>query len=369
MRLPTLENAITPALVVDGAVLRDNVVGMATRADALGVELWPHAKTHKSLRIAGLQRARGAAGLTVSTLHEAERFADVGFDALLLAQPPVGRWRLEALPRLASRASLRVVVDGLETVALLDEACRRAGSSIRYLWEVDCGVHRCGTAPGAVTARLVAEATRSFGAALFDGLMTFGGHAYAAADEAGVEAAAADERDALGDTAQALAALGIETAVRSAGTTPTAHALADAGPITEIRPGNYVFYDATQVALGVVSADRCALSVLATVLARPDPRRLILDSGSKALAAERLTARSRGFGLVAGHPELTVERLYEEHAVVTSPEPIQLPLGSRLRVVPNHACTTVNLHERMLVVESGEVVDVWPVDARGWTRG
>ncbi len=184
-----------------------------------------------------------------------------------------------------------------------------------------------------------------------------------------MEAAAADERDALGDTAQALAALGIETAVRSAGTTPTAHALADAGPITEIRPGNYVFYDATQVALGVVSADRCALSVLATVLARPDPRRLILDSGSKALAAERLTARSRGFGLVAGHPELTVERLYEEHAVVTSPEPIQLPLGSRLRVVPNHACTTVNLHERMLVVESGEVVDVWPVDARGWTRG
>ena len=125
------------------------------------------------------------------------------------------------------------------------------------------------------------------------------------------------------------------TPVRAArGNTPTSSLLDDAGPITEIRPGNYVFNDATQVALGVAAEADCALSVLATVLSRPDPRRLILDCGSKALAAERLTPRTVAFGLVAGHPELVVERLYEEHAIVTSPEPTDIPLGSRLRVVP-----------------------------------
>jgi D-serine deaminase-like pyridoxal phosphate-dependent protein len=196
--------------------------------------------------------------------------------------------------------------------------------------------------------------------------MTFGGHAYIASDAAGIASAARDEKDALSLTATALEAIGIDAPSRSAGTTPTAHQLADAGPITELRPGNYVFYDATQVTLGVATTDACALSVLATVVARPDERRLILDCGSKALAAERLSPRSQTFGFVVDHPELAIERLFEEHAIVTAEEPIAVPLGTRLRVVPNHACATINLHSRMLVTEDGEVADVWSIDARGW---
>src|SRR5205085_7892007 len=128
-----------------------------------------------------------------------------------------------------------------------------------------------------------------------------------------------------------------------------------------IRPGNYAFYDATQVLLGIAALEQCAVSVLGTVVARPDPRRVILDCGSKALAAERLSPRSVTFGLVPGHPGLRVERLYEEHAILTSDEPVTVPLGSRLRVVPNHSCATANLHSRMLVTEGSEVVDVWSV--------
>lgn len=363
---PSLETVITPALLVDGPALVENVSGMAARAEAAGVELWPHAKTHKSREIARLQLDHGAAGLTVATLREAECFADAGFGNLLLASPPVGDWRLDCLCRLAVRVDIRVVFDGLESVALLDDACRRTAAPIRYLWEVDCGVGRFGTVPGSTTAQLIARATSEYPHASFDGLMTFGGHAYAAADAAGIAAAGQDEKDALQETASALGSLGIEARARSAGTTPTSHQLVDAGPITEIRPGNYVFYDATQVMLGLVPEERCALSVLATVVARPDPRRLILDCGSKALAAERLIARSQTFGRVAGHPELAVERLFEEHAIVTAEEPTDIPLGARLRVIPNHACTTANLHARMLVVEGEEVADVWPVDARGW---
>ena len=150
------------------------------------------------------------------------------------------------------------------------------------------------------------------------------------------------------------------------GTTPTTYVALSGDGVTEIRPGNYVFYDATQVALELVSKDRCALSVLATVVARPSSTRLILDCGSKALAAERLTPRTEGFGFVVGHDELVVERLYEEHAIVTSVSPIDIPIGSRLRVVPNHSCATANLHARMIVLEGDNVVDAWSIDARGW---
>ena len=118
--------------------------------------------------------------------------------------------------------------------------------------------------------------------------------------------------------------------------------------------------------LGVASPEQCALSVIATVVARPTPNRLILDAGSKALAAEMLSPRSRGFGFVVGHPELFVARLYEEHAIVTCEEPSPIRIGKRLAIVPNHACACVNLHDRMLVVEDGEIADVWSIDARGW---
>ena len=206
-------------------------------------------------------------------------FADAGFGNLLFASPPVGQWRLDVLRRLAARVDIRVVLDGLETVALLDDACRHLGAPIRYLWEVDCGVGRFGTVPGSTTAQLIARATSEYPHASFDGLMTFGGHAYAAADTAGITAAGQNEKDALQETASALGSLGIEARARSAGTTPTSHQLADAGPITEIRPGNYVFYDAMQVGLGVTDIDHCALSIVAQVVSHQTPDRAVIDAG------------------------------------------------------------------------------------------
>jgi D-serine deaminase-like pyridoxal phosphate-dependent protein len=199
----------------------------------------------------------------------------------------------------------------------------------------------------------------------FGGLMTFGGHAYAAADDAALDRAAADEREALAASAAALAEQGIDAATRSAGTTPTAHRLTRDSALTELRPGNYVFYDATQVALGLVGEERCALSVRATVVGRPAPDRVILDAGSKALAAERLTTRTAGFGIVRGHPELAVERLYEQHAIVHSQGRSDLTVGQRVDVVPNHACAAANLHRQALVEEGGELVATWSIGAAG----
>jgi D-serine deaminase-like pyridoxal phosphate-dependent protein len=364
--LPNIATVVTPALLVDGPTLQANLRRMAQRAENAGVELWPHTKTHKTVEIARLQAEHGAAGLTVATIREARCFADAGFDRLLIAYPPVGDWRLDALLDLARRIEVRVVLDGLATVELLDDACSRSAGSIAYLWELDCGVGRCGTAPGKESADLIATAGQRFQRATFDGLMTFGGHAYLAETTDDIRAAAENEQAALSETLDALEALSIKARARSAGTTPTSHQLVERGPITEIRPGNYVFYDATQITLGIAGEEDCALSVLATVVARPTPQRLILDCGSKALAAERLNPRSTTFGLIPGHPELALERVFEEHAIVTAQEPVNIPIGTRLRVIPNHSCATANLHSRMLITGEGEVVDVWTIDGRGW---
>ncbi|MBV9335651.1 MAG: alanine racemase [Solirubrobacterales bacterium] len=361
-----LSQVVTPALLVDRRRLLENIADMAERARRLGVVLRPHAKTHKSPAIAALQREQGVAGLTVATVAEAEAFAVEGIDDLLLTTPPVGEWRLARVVALALRARVRVTVDDVEVVAALDRACRRSGAEIGYLWELDSGVGRFGTPPGSVSAERIARAVDRANHASFDGLLTFGGHAYAATDWQGIVAAARDEREAIVQTVCALRERGIQPQLCSVGSTPTAHAMEPADAITEIRPGNYVFYDATQVALGIVPLERCAASVLATVTSRPAPDRLILDSGSKALAAERLTVLSSGFGLIEGHPELRVERLYEEQAIVQSDEPCEIPVGARLRVIPNHACAAANLYSRLLVVEEEAVVDEWSVAAREW---
>jgi D-serine deaminase-like pyridoxal phosphate-dependent protein len=363
---PALDEVVTPALVVDHPRLLTNIEEMGGRARSLGVALRPHAKTHKSPAIAALQREHGASGLTVATLAEAEGFAAEGIDDLVVTAPPVGDWRLDRLLALAHRVRIRVAVDNTQVVAALDDACRRAGVEIGYLWEVDCGVGRFGTPPGAPTADPIARAVSQTGHASFDGLLTFGGHAYGARDRSGIVAAAHDEQDAIAQSVEALAGHGIEAGVRSVGSTPTSHAMESAEGITEIRPGNYVFYDATQVALGLVPLERCALSILATVTSRPAPDRLILDSGSKALAAETLSTLTTGFGVVEGHPELRVVRLYEEQAIVHADEPSDIPVGARLRIVPNHACAAANLHSEMLVVEGEEIVDVWPITTREW---
>ncbi len=361
---------MTPAVIVDRARLQENIDRMAARARRAGVALRPHAKTHKSLDVAELQRGAGATGITTATVAEAEALASGGFDDLTVAYPPVGGWRIDRLLALARRVRLQVALADVEAARHLNALCRASGTQIGWLWEVDSGARRIGTTPGRATAELVAPLSEELRHATFAGLFTFAGHAYQARTQQELSEIAAFEQHAVAETAEALDRLGVEVSTLSIGSTPTAHFVDAAGPLDaryEIRPGNYVFYDATQVALGVAGLEQCALSVLATVVARPAADRVILDAGSKALAAERMTDRTVGFGLVEGHPELRIERLFEEHGIAISDRDIELPVGALVRVVPNHACATVNLHTTLNVLEDGALVDRWTVSARGWS--
>ncbi|WP_026919434.1 alanine racemase [Gordonia shandongensis] len=348
----------TPVLVVDAARLDRNIAAMARLAERCGVRLRPHAKTHKCAQIARRQLDAGATGLSVATIGEAEAFADAGVTDLFIAYPlwptAAGAARLRAL---AARVAVSVGVDSPAGARHLADGL--AGARVRVIVEVDSGMHRTGvSADGAAD---VARAARDAGLDVA-GVFTFPGHGYGPGDSR--HAAARDELAALTAAADGLRAAGIDVAVVSGGSTPTVGLLTP-GVVTEVRPGVYPFNDAQQVELGSADVDDVALTVIATVVSR-HVNRVVLDSGSKVLGADR-PAWTTGFGRLADHPDARIVSLSEHHGVVEFPDDAEVipDLGDRVRVIPNHVCTAVNLVDDLTVVRADGSVEAWPVIARG----
>lgn len=360
VKSPPLEASPTPRLVLEFTQLRHNIEHMAAHVRRLGASLRPHFKTHKSPEIMRLQLEAGARGITVATLHEAEIAVAAGVRDLLIAYPPVGTWRLRTIDGLLDRARVIVACSEWEHARLLAELDR----PLEYYWEVDCGARRLGSAPGAPAVEVIERIAVESPQLRLAGIMTFAGHSYVSlADDARTEVLLQEEI-ALATTAAALRARGLDPGELSAGSTPLAGI--ERGVATEYRFGNYVFFDATQVSLGSATQAECALAVEACVVGRPAEDRMILDSGSKALAAERMSLGTASFGFVRGHPELVVESLYEEHAICHIEGTTSLAVNDRVEVVPNHACTCANLHSSYNVRFADGSHEVWAIPARGW---
>jgi len=357
--LAATEDFITPVAVVDEEVVERNLARMAKLAADHNVKLRPHAKTHKSAYMAQRQMAHGAVGLTCATFTEAEVFADAGVDDLLMAHPPVGRPKLERLAVLAKRVKrIAVSLDNVGIAKSLPE-------SVEVLWEVDPGQHRIGTAPGEPTVKAIQDLVRSIGREPFRGLITHGGHVYAATNQSDRQLAADQETDAISMTAEMLRKAGIEVRELSVGSTPTA-GLALRGGITEMRPGTYIYGDANQVTLASQRLEDCALGVVATVVSTPAPERAVVDAGSKALSADLRVVGLTGYGMVLGHDELVIARLSEEHAILTASDRTDLAVGNRVVIIPAHVCTAVNLHSKVFVISASGQPQWTTVDARGW---
>lgn len=355
----------TPFLLVDGDILERNLHAMAEYADHVlvstdvseAIALRPHAKTHKSPRIARRQLELGAVGLTVATVSEAELFVDEGCSDLFLAYPI---WadgeRGSRLRVLADRVSLRIGVDSAEGASMLGTALR--GASAEVAIEIDSGQARSGVAPE--NAADIARAAAGAGLTVA-GVFTFPGHSYG--PDGARQTASDGEASALLRAAESLRAAGFPSDLRSGGSTPSV-ATAHRDAVTELRPGVYVFNDAQQIELGVCSWSDVALCALGTVVSRRG-QRFIVDAGSKVLGADR-AAWATGFGRLLDHPEARITALSEHHATVEfsdgSPVP---PVGARVRVVPNHVCAAVNLADELVVVSADEVLERWPVAARG----
>ena len=357
-----VEELPTPAVVVDLDVLEANIARMAERAAACGIRLRPHAKTHKSPEIGRMQIAAGARGLSLAKTGEAEVFADAGFDDLFLAFPVVGADKGRRLLALADRVRLAVGADSLEGARTLAGPFRDAGRRLDVMLKVDVGYHRVGVLPedAPEAARRMADEP----GLRLRGIFTHAGHAYLAETPQDVAAIGAREGRVLGEVAEALRSAGLPVEEVSVGSTPTApHSMTAAG-VTECRPGNYVFHDASQVALGTCGLEACALTIVATVVSIAAQGRAVVDAGSKTLSSDPLRPRGAGFGQILGRRS-RLQRLSEEHGVVDLEEGESLRVGERVRILPNHACVVANLHDRLLGVRGGVVETEFTVAARG----
>jgi len=304
-------------------------------------------------------------------------FVGAGIDDIRLPYP-VSPSNAPRLIALMDRASISIIVDHLEVARGWSEAMRRAGRVLDVLIKVDVGFHRCGIDPEGDAPSFIKAVSVMPGLRL-RGLLSHAGHGYHAASEEDLAGVAEREAAILTGLRERAAGSGITLEEISVGATPTLRFSARQKGLTELRPGNYVYFDRTQVALGAATLDDCALTVLATVVSKPARDRIILDCGSKTLTSDqaRGITKAAGYGAVlagdTGNGDwareideaLTVERLSEEHATVRVAGGTRLEPGDRVRVLPNHACVVSNLVDVVRLVEGDEVVETLPVAARG----
>ncbi|MFF8999769.1 DSD1 family PLP-dependent enzyme [Streptomyces achromogenes] len=374
----TLADPDTPFAVVDAHRVRRNIARLRARADRLGVGLRPHVKTAKSLDAAALLHDGTPGPVTVSTLAEAEAFADAGYRDLTYAVGIEPR-KLPRVTALVRRGvTLRVLLDSTEQAEFVAAAAREAGLALPALIEIDCDGHRGGLKPDAPGLTGIGRVLHDAGC--LDGVLTHAGESYSAFTAEERRAAARNERDAAVTAARRLRAAGLPVRTVSVGSTPTAHAADDLTGVTELRAGNYVFFDLVMAGLGVCAPADIALSVVVTVIGhRPEYGWIVTDGGWMALSRDRGTAaqpQDQGYGLVTDLsgtliPGLVMTAASQEHGTLTARDGAalpELPLGTRLRVLPNHACATAAQHHGYHVVDSGRGTPASPAIEAYWPR-
>jgi D-serine deaminase-like pyridoxal phosphate-dependent protein len=363
------DNVDTPALLLDPAKLERNCRRMRERVHSSGAVLRPHVKTAKSVEVA--QRALDAPSgpITVSTLREAEYFFDHGFRDILysVGMVPSKVPRIADLTRRGGRIS--AIVDSVAAALALVDASANAGVRIPALIEIDSDGHRAGIVPG--DERLL-EVGQALGDSLL-GVMTHAGDSYNCASTDAIREVARREREAVVASAERLRSRGHVAPVVSVGSTPTATFADSFAGVTEVRTGVYMFHDLVMAGLGVCAVEDIAISVLCTVIGHQDEKNwLITDGGWMALSRDRGTAKQavdQGYGLVcdaSGQPlgDFIVADANQEHGIVARRDGgavdfSRYPIGTLLRILPNHACATAAQHAEYRVIKDGQVTDTW----------
>ncbi|QQR38192.1 D-TA family PLP-dependent enzyme [Devosia rhizoryzae] len=342
----------TPAVLIDLDRSEANLKKAQAAADAAGIALRPHIKTHKLPLFAKRQVELGAVGITVQKLGEAEVMADAGLNDLLLTFNIIGAAKRARLKALHDRVTIRTVADSAETVAGLTETFADPGHKLGVFVECDTGMGRCGV-QSAQAAFDLARIIASHPGLHFAGLMTY--------------PAAGKYREAaawLADAKALFEAAGVDLPAITTGGTPDIGHMAEAGPATEYRPGTYIYMDRSQVAAGAATFEDCALTVLATIVSRPTENRAIIDAGSKALTSDLLGLV--GHGHVVEYPDARVVGLSEEHGTIDVSACAQKPrIGDVIRIIPNHCCPVTNLFDHVHLIRDGALVETVPVAARG----
>ncbi|MGI8383993.1 D-TA family PLP-dependent enzyme [Robertmurraya sp. P23] len=357
----------TPSLLLDYQKLLTNINEISSFAKKQGIAYRPHIKTHKSIKIAQLQMEAGAVGITTAKISEAEVMAAGGIKDILIAYPISSTDKIKRIVKLLEQGlQLKISVDNTEALTYLQKELEHTPFILEVWIKVNSGLNRCGVDQGMEVVHL-AKAIMTYSKLKLGGIFTHAGHSYAAKTMEEIETIGYQEGLTVVESANECEKEGIRIPVRSVGSTPSYKIAGKVSGVTEIRPGNAVFFDAIQAGLGVTSIDRCALSLLASVVGVYKDR-VIFDTGSKSLCLDKGAHGNQtvtGFGHVMGHPEIVIERLSEEHGVGILLQETTLKLNDKVQIIPNHACTMVNQFDEYMVHENGRVMDIWKVDARG----
>lgn len=369
-----MENLKTPCLLLDAVRMKQNAERISEKVKHDNVRLRPHVKTHKCIEVARIQTAGHDGAITVSTLAEARAFSKHGFADITYAVPIEKGKFDEAIEILQSGVKLNLMTDDTETVRQLDAAAGRAGVKFDVFVKIDCGYHRCGVEPHTTEAIEIPRQISNAANLNFAGILTHAGHSYHAHSKDEILEIARHERDSMVELAERLRGDGLEVPTVSIGSTPSISTVDHLDGIDEIRPGNYIFFDAFQATLGSCGFEDTALTVLAAVVHRDRTRRrIVVDAGAIALSKDRGAVGidpSCGYGHVldldGNETGMRVTSLSQEHGEIEAGEMFErFAVGDRLRILANHSCLTAAQHSHYNVIEGDRIVDRWEIHG-GW---
>ncbi|WP_426111013.1 alanine racemase [Pseudomonas sp. DSP3-2-2] len=363
----------TPALLLDRDRLDANIQRMRNKLASFDVVLRPHVKTNKSLQVTERLFAGGRGPITVSTLREADFFFEAGFTDILYGVGIAPNKFAHAAALINKGAALKLVLDNLQTARQLAEFAQTSGHVFEVLLEIDCDGHRSGLAPQSPLLIEIAQLLSASGIRV-SGVMTHAGNSYDSQSIAQIEACARQEHAAIVESGQVLTRAGFNLSIISIGSTPTALFAEDLSGVTEVRAGVFAFFDLVMAGLGVCQVQDIAVSVLTSVIGfQAEKGWIITDAGWMALSRDRGTAKQaidQGYGIVcdtAGQPigDLIVSATNQEHGIISSrsgklDSSSFPPLGTLLRILPNHACATSAQHAGYHVLSEGGSLGFWP---------
>src|SRR5215211_7170038 len=360
----------TPYLLIDSAKMEHNILKMAEIARTNGVTLRPHVKTHKIPLTARQQLEAGAKGITVAKLSEAEVMAASGIEDIFIAYPLVTDAKIRRAVRLGNRVRLVVGVDCLEGARRLSAVAKAEDHILEVRLEVDTGLRRTGVLYDKAVG--LAGEIEGMGNLDLTGIYTYRGAVLGGSRTLELEEAGLEEGQLMVSLADRMREQDIRVDDVSLGSTPTVEYAAQLEGVTEVRPGTYVFYDRMQAHLGACSLDECAATVVCTVVSRPSENLAVIDGGSKTFATDVPPGAEplylEGFGHVVGYPGAVLERLTEEHGMLALGCDCDLGVGDTIEIIPNHICSTVNLHDEVYLVDEGGTLEEVRVAARGKVR-
>jgi len=371
-----LHSIKTPSLILDLTRVKRNAARISDIAKRNNVRLRPHVKTHKCIEVTRLQTAGYDGAITVSTLAEAKAFAKHGFSDITYAVP-IERGKFDECIEISrSGVKLNLLTDDGDTVCQLDDAAGKAGIKFDVFLKIDCGTHRVGVEPQAEEAVNIPRTILDSANLNFAGILTHAGHSYDVKTVDDIKAVASHERDVMVDLAERLRSDEIEVPTVSIGSTPTINLVDHLNGIDEVRPGNYIFFDAYQATLGSCGFEDTALTVLTAVIHRDRTRkRLVVDAGAIALSKDRgpvCLDPSCGYvhvlDLEGNETGMRVTSLSQEHGEIQALGDAAIerfPVGSRVRILANHSCLTAAQHSYYNILENGEIVDRWEI-LGGW---